>query len=221
MSTQCIPIHHRFAVVAVCVLTAAAGCGEPKIGEICTQVHKDYRTAVENRDGATATGLLADVSIEHFDQLRNAALSMDEEELRKQEPSYQLFVLKLRRDVDAATLQSLDGRGLFAHIVDAGWQEAGAEAMQIGDVQRQGDDRAFAQVYADGAPTRERAYFVLEESGWKLNILPNFSGSDRRLSDTAAESGIPIDEYILSQLQLTSEEPIAEMIWQPLEATNN
>jgi hypothetical protein len=208
----------------ICVLFAAlslvcgGGCSQPlSLSNEIKDAYRHYCDAVVQRDGAQAGALVSEVTLHRYQEFRDAALAADETTLVSLPVSSRLQVLLLRQRMDAVTLAALDGPGLFAHIIDQGWLDAaGFTDTQLGIVAVDGD-RAQAPVHRSGRPTRERAYFLREDGVWKVNLLPNFTGTDRNIEEAAAVNNLSEKAYLESLVAEVTKQPLRGDIWQPLE----
>jgi hypothetical protein len=219
-SLQEIPSMSRTICLLLVVVSTACGGGctqPPSISDEIKDAYRHYCDAVVKRDSAQAGALVAEVTLRRYQEYRDAALTSDEAALASETPTTRLQVLLLRQRMDAATLAALDGRGLFEHFIDQGWLDAaGFTETQLGMIAVDGD-RAQAPVHRSGRPTRERAYFLWENGAWKVNLLPNFTGTDRNIEEAAAVNQKSEKAYLESLVAEVTKQPLRENIWQPLQ----
>ena len=209
----------RFHCVGLAIITAAfGGCSRtPSTSDEIKQVYRQYCDAVVQRDGAQAGAAVSAGTLRRYQEFRDGALTADAATLTALAPTTRLQVLLLRQRMDAATLAALDGPGLFAHIIGQGWLEAqGFTEVELGIVAVDGD-QAQAPLYRGGKPTRERAYIVRENGGWKVNLLPNFTSTDRNIEEAAAINNLSEKNYLESLVAEVTQHPVREDIWLPLE----
>ncbi len=205
-------------LLLVVLPTACGGCRQSSsTTDEIKDAYGQYCDAVVKRDGAQAGALVAEVTLRRYQEYRDAALTSDEAALTSEAPTTRLQVLLIRQRMDAATLAALDGRGLFAHFIAQGWLDAaGFTETQLGMVAVDGD-RAQAPVHRAGRPTRERAYLLREDGVWKVNLLPNFTGTDRNIEEAAAVNNLSEKAYVESLVAEVTKQPLRENIWQALQ----
>jgi hypothetical protein len=209
----------RFLCVVMALLAGASGgCSDaPTPSDEIRQTYRQYCEAVVQQDGARAGALVSGITLRRYQEFRDAALTADEAGVGELAPATRLQVLLLRQRMDAATLAALDGPGLFAHVIDQGWLDASAfRDAQLGIVAVDAD-RAQSPVHRGGRPTRERAYFLRESGAWKVNLLPNFTSTDRNIEEAAAVNQLSEKAYLESLVAKVTQQPLRENIWRPLQ----
>lgn len=200
---------------------ACNGCSRtPTAYDEIDRVYRDYCDAVARADGVHAGSLVSAGTLSRYQEFAHGALTADQTALDSLPVTARLQILLLRQRMDAATLSTFDGPQLFAAIIDRGWFESsGFRNTQLGMIAID-RDQAQAPVHRNGRPTRDRAYFLRENGAWKINLLPNLTGSDRVIETAAAQNRLSENAYLEALVAEVTRQPVRDNIWQPLQSTD-
>ncbi len=175
-----------------------------------------YRAAVKARRGKAAADLIATVTLDYYERMRQSALAASEQEVRGMSFTDASFVLLCRHRLDVERLKSMDGKGLLAHGANEGWVgKQQSQDVTLGPIQLDGDT-ASAQAMVNGQPGPFRFSFNKERGQWKLDLMPLLKFADSAIEPLISMTGQTKEQLILETLrQLTGQAPSAD-IWQPL-----
>jgi len=209
---RCRPV--RLALMLAIAL--AAGCsGEPKPAQQITELFNEFRTAISNRDGFAAVGLVTSKSLQKYEEYRDLALNADEATLRELPPADLLQTLLLRHRFTAEQLEQTTGPQLLASQIESGFYGNSLESIQLGNVAVK-DDMAHAAAYIDGAPTMTRYLFWLEDGSWKLDLASLAKKSNLDLTTIAEQEGRTTTEQAIQVYTEITGEEVPPDLWQPM-----
>ncbi|QDU36936.1 hypothetical protein Mal4_12370 [Maioricimonas rarisocia] len=203
------------ALMLAIVLTAGSCSGEPKPAQQIQNVFREFRTAIGNRDGFAAVGLVTAKSLQLYEEYRELALHADEETLQKRPPADQLQILLLRHRFTAEQLEQTTGPQLLASVIESGFYGNSLESIQLGGIAVK-DDMAHASAYIDGAPSTSRYLFWREDGDWKFDLAAMAKKSNQDLTTLASqEERTPTEQATHMYSDITGEAVSPEM-WQPM-----
>ena len=174
-----------------------------------------YRKALLDKNGAAAANFVDGNTMEYYRQIKHQALYAPEPRVRELALMDKLMVLRIRHEIPARTLLSMDTKRFFALGVDRGW--IGADSVRkvaIGKIEVQGK-RATAQLVQSGAPAPFKFSFNKESRGWKLDLTAMFP-----IARLAFKSMVPKDQaedqFALDLLESLSGKKPNLSLWRPL-----
>lgn len=181
---------------------------------------------LSSEDQPASADLLAASSLAHFAFLRDAALYASPEQSRRLPVSDRLLVYAMRATQDAAKLAALDGRGVAALCIEAGWAGVAKPDDEEGALPRLvyvtlvDADTAVGEVAPPTELTFNFGPTLLREGGaWKVvsqSLVPDESVSIMR---QVQQSGMAEDDmvgFILGRLLETDDAPGAFLRDRPL-----
>ena len=112
---------------------------------------REYAAALDARDAAAASEVVAADTFVYYDDLRRAALRADREALERWDLMSIILVLQIRSALTRAELEQLDGRALFERAVTEGLVGEEVGAIELDEV-FVADDGARAEVRIEGEP---------------------------------------------------------------------
>lgn len=134
--------------------------------EAVREAVRAYAGALAQRDVEAASAHVVPETFLFYEDLRIAALRASREQLEAWDLMSVLMVLKIRSTVGRATLDSVDGRGLFGIAVTEGLVGEGLDAVPLDDVWLD-EARTSAQIRLEGEPI---AWLRKTDAGWQMDI---------------------------------------------------
>lgn len=173
-----------------------------------------YQKAIGEKRGDQAADLAAQKTIAYFEWSRKSALTMPEDELRKQSLLDRMQVLVLRAKVDPATLRKMDGRGLFVHAVNEGMVGKEAQSLVPGACEVNGDTAQLG-LSAGGQTLRPQQGFRFDrENGkWKLDVMSIASVAEGPLKQMLKSIDPDENAAIVKVTEQIAQKPLARTIW--------
>jgi hypothetical protein len=209
----------RLLLAAVVVVAGAAGCSgddEADPAEAVASGYSAYAEAVSAKEGGRASGLVTTSTLDHYDGLRELALTAREAALAEERIIDQLAVLSMRASIPAATLRTADSRGVVAAAVTAQViSSGGTGASALSDVTVTGDTATASLGVDDGSP-RVPLRFRREGGVWKVDLTGLLEPAETALK--AAVEREKLTPKALLQQVMTSRVGAAkaERLWEPI-----
>jgi hypothetical protein len=175
-----------------------------------------YKAAILESDGKAAAEVVTQDSRDYFRRLADYALELDRAGLQEIHLSDRLYALLLRHDLDRARLESMSGGEVVAYAVARGWiGREGAEQLQLGNYQVDGDTATGTILRPDGQQTRFQMTFAREDGDWRLELAQLMELTRVAFEYSAQQSGLGEDEFILRLLEYSSGRKPGPDIWEP------
>jgi hypothetical protein len=179
------------------------------------QVFLDYRKAIDAKRGHDAASVAATRTIDYFETMRRAALSMPAAELRKRPTMDRLMALTIRARFEPAVLRKLDGRGLFALGVDEGMVGKDVQSLDPGPVELDGDTARIGLVTrGDSVPPQSGFRFDREKGAWKIDVMSITPLATPVLEQALARIDPDPDVAMVALLEKLVGKPLGATIWQ-------
>lgn len=190
--------------------TATAQFNESSIREAFEQ----YRTALINKDGESALGIIYSLHVEWYEQLLTDALNLEYSELNSLELIQKFLILRLRHEFSQEELQSLKGEDVIIISVERGWLGlANIEQLEISEIDV-GLSPGDAFVTFEGLPPSAGILFIREGGRhWKVSLYHFQRQGNEELEQLIKESRLPEDEYFSSLLEFLSDKQVDERIF--------
>lgn len=177
------------------------------------EVFRQYQTAMDQADGEVASGLVTQGTLDTYRSYRDDALNATREEVSERSIIHRMQVILARATIPAEDLRAMTGRDLLTHAINTEWVAANpTQGVDIGEIETQGG-RAVATVKGSGT---RHFVFLLEEEGWRLDLIELLLTTEKQMTDAAAARGHSEDVLIAKIVeQFTGENP-GPQIWEPL-----
>lgn len=160
------------------------------------EVFAKAQSALAQRRGATAVGLLSSGSVARLNAIREAARSGDGIRLGKLEPAERFAALGLRRNLSSTELRRLDLGGLADHALEKDWLGPNViRQAALGPIRVRGD-RATALLMVNNRPAIVQADFLREPAGWRIDLTNTLMIGNQFLKGFAAMNNKSEDAYI-------------------------
>ena len=199
-----------FLLVAVAWPAVAAPVDEVK------ESFKAYKAAILASDGEAAAQVVTQSSRDYFRRLADQALNLDRDGLHKIYLSDRLYALLLRHSLQRARLESMSGREVVSYAVDEGWiGKEGAEQLQLGNYQVDGDHAAGTILRPDGGETTFKMEFVREGGRWRLDLVALMDLTRTAFEYSVRQSGLSEDEFVMLMLEYSTGRKPDPGIWSP------
>lgn len=206
---------HLFAFV-LSSFAATTLYAKPDSSELIRRTFKAYIRSLNQRDGTAAASLVDRNTLSYYGRMLRLALHGGERVVRALPIMDRIIVLRTRHQVPLATLQRMDGSGLFAHGVKMDWMDrAKSSTFSPGIIEVRGR-RATVYVLQQGKPIPLTFLFSREApSTWHIDLTSLFA-----IGNAAFKSWIPKrqseDEFILDLIGTISGRTPGKTIWRPL-----
>jgi hypothetical protein len=195
-------------------LAPSAYAGDAESVHLCFQ---DYRSAILDRRGEAAAGLVTAQTIGEYQRYVGWALSADRKTLESLSLVNRFQVFLLRQRIPAETLKRLDGRSAFVYAVDRDW--IGKDSVvrtTLGTVTVAGN-RASAEVLVGGQRAPHRFQFSKENGLWRFDLVQLLPSTDQALKAVARQRGLSEDEFVFSLIESVSGRRVEPTIWVPVQ----
>jgi len=174
-----------------------------------------YEQAVLDQDGEAVIEHIATPSIEYSENLRKLILTADKKTVQSLSIFQKLSVLRCRLQMSAAELQQMSGKDFFAHGIEKGWTDKDSVAQNdLGKISVTGTTAKAFHVYLD-QPTPFQWTFRKEDGKWKFDPYAA-TFIEFALEKVVKQSGQSENEYLITLVELITEEKVDESIWQPM-----
>ena len=185
--------------------------GENKDAQEIRETFNDYKSAVLEADGATASALVSSETLDYYEDMRRIAVSAGPHEIGQQSLINKLFITRARLQIGVDRLKRMTGKELFEYGVERSWISRGDTARQeLGDISVSGDV-ANGEVLS-GGPT---SYDFFREGGeWKLDFIAILRSVNVVLEAQASKSGRTADEYLFLILESIVGRSVPKGIWE-------
>jgi hypothetical protein len=174
-----------------------------------------YQQAVVDGRGTDAAALVTAGTIDHYERLRQLAVTATADDLAAEPMVDRLAVVLVRTRFPLADLEASNGATVLAHAVDAGMvgRQVGALVAAEASVERTGERATVTAV--DGAGRLVDVAMVREASGWKVDLTALLPAADTGLRQLAVAQGVSENELILATVAAATGLTIGPEIFDP------
>ncbi|MBU0679175.1 MAG: hypothetical protein KJ626_13810 [Verrucomicrobia bacterium] len=153
-------------ICLMATLTAFGATSSPE--DVFTQ----FQCAVSEKDVSTASGLISQGSLAHYDHCLSLSLSAAESELEQLSVGEILTVLQMRSHFASSELRLMDGGSFFASAVAGGLIDLSSlQGFTLRNVRYPALNDAVGILVRDGDNEKKlHVLFQGEQSEWKINI---------------------------------------------------
>ena len=182
----------------------------------------DYKSALLEGDGATASRLVDQGTLEYFKQIKTLSLSGSEEEVRSRSFVDRLLIVTMRHELSVGELEEMDLENLLRHAVEAGWiGKQSIRQLELGEVEVEGAT-ASALALTTGAqmPVAEagaeplRYRFVVEKGEWKFRFGSLVDNLNQIIAQLTAQLGTDEDALIFILVEQLSGRKVLPEVWE-------
>lgn len=184
------------------------------------QAFQRYREALLAKDGPAAAAAVDRETLAYYARMRDLALAGDAGTIRRLPVVDKLIVVRLRHEVGRATVERMDGAGLFAFGVERGWIDpASVRNAVVGSIRVDGDS-ATGEMKIDGrtAPPSVAWRFKREGGSWRFCLMPLVKLAEPSFRKVVEQSGLDENVFVLAVVGKVSGRPVPDGIWAPLRA---
>ncbi|HVR30272.1 MAG TPA: hypothetical protein VMS86_12150, partial [Thermoanaerobaculia bacterium] len=206
----------RFLVAVIAVAGPAQADDAAAVRDLFTR----YKTALLTADGATASRLVDRETFAYFEEIKDLALSGDEESVRGRPFVDRLLIVTMRHELPAAELGDMDLEGLLEHAIDAGWiGKASIAQLGIGEVTVDGQEASAVavtggQTPADAALSEGLRYrFVRENGEWRFGFRSLVESINQVIAQLTAQMGTDQDALIFVLVEQLSGRKVLPEVW--------
>ena len=180
-----------------------------------------YREAIAKGRGETAAGLVSEKTLDYFERMRVAALSMPAAEVKRSPVMDRTMILITRARIGKDDLERWHGRELFVHAVDQGWVGKEAQRLEPDAVTIDGGTASLGLHSGTDIVTPAQGFRLYREpGGWKLDVISvaRADGASMRAVEKELAQIDPDPNRALEKVveKLTGK-PVSAEIWQPLQ----
>jgi hypothetical protein len=201
-------------------VTWLSGCAQksPKAldNDAVHAVFLDFKQAVAAGDADAAVQLVSQRTINHYQRLRDAALTGSVESVRSLSLPLQFEVLTLRDRMTAEELHPHDGRSLATAYLSRGWINTGLlSRLKLGNVIHKGE-YAEARVAEGEALLPQRLAFYREDNTWKFDLAAAIVFEKDQYESKMEREKLTPDELLDQLLKASVQRRPVESLWEPL-----
>jgi hypothetical protein len=175
-----------------------------------------YKTAILESDGEAVADLVTQESRDYYRKLADQALTLDREALHNVHLTDRLNALLLRHSLERKELESMSGAQVVSYAAGHGWiGKEGAEQLQLGDFQVEGDHASGSILRMDGEASPYKMEFIKEEGRWLLDLVALMDLTRTAFEYSVKQAGLTEDDFVILMLEyLTGRKPGPD-IWSP------
>jgi hypothetical protein len=151
--------------------------------EAVREAVRSYAGALSARDPAAATATVVSETFVLYDDLRLLALSASPEQLERSDLMTIMLVLQIRARFRRGQLETVDGRALFEHAVEAGLVGERVDEVPLDEVWI-AEDGMHAQIRTLGDPV---VWLRKQDDRWRIDIPEMIRGLGPALDALAHE----------------------------------
>ncbi|GAB4361146.1 MAG: hypothetical protein Kow00114_15410 [Kiloniellaceae bacterium] len=175
-----------------------------------------YKTAILASDGEAAAALVTQESRDYYRKLADQALTLDRAGLHEIHLSDRLNAMLLRHSLEREQLESMSGGEVVSYAVDQGWiGREGADQLQLGNFQVDGDHASGTILRPDGAASPFKMEFVKEEGRWLLDLVALMKLTRAAFEYSVQQTGLSEDEFVVLMLEYGTGRKPGPDIWSP------
>jgi len=146
------------------------------------RVFEDYKSAILNQQGDKAANLVSESTLTFFEEVRAAALTAPEQEVRQKRIVQKMMILNLRMRSTAEELHKLDAKGLFSFCVREGMIGSDVRTFDADRAVVQGNEARLGVIAGEKVVPPEMGFRVARERGaWKLDVMSIVGTDDEPL----------------------------------------
>lgn len=196
----------RFLLLYVLIGLFACNSDEPSEAEKSEETRiratfKEYKIAVQEKDGKKAVSLLDSGTLNYYGELLQQIRSADSASIATFRLTDKVTLLTLRHRLSAREIWTFDKAALLAYAVKEGLLGRDAEEIPDLDIVEVKGSWAEAKIEAKGGARAIDFYFSKEEEAWKLSLLNIFNMSDQMFQKAVANSGLDEQEFLRLALE--------------------
>lgn len=173
-----------------------------------------YRQALIDVDGAETARLMAEPTVQFYEDMTEVALTATKAELLERRIMDGLVALFLRQLVDPGRLEDMTGEEVIELAVTKGLiNDSSVVNVKPLRAEVQGDTARLI-VAIDGGPAPP---FIVrrEDDGWKIDLAEFFDFAEVAFRDQMEDAGLEKDAYLLVAVEATADEKPSQNIWDP------
>jgi hypothetical protein len=177
----------------------------------------DYKTAMVSNDIQGVLDITSKNSFEYYEMLIDYALNADSAEVAGLSFMDRMSVLGTRIQIPKDKLVGMDGASYVRYGLENGLTNSAAlNAIDVGEVTLEGDNKAQAQVTYMSQPLPAQMTFVQEGGKWKFDATSMLKFSEDMILQQIGGMGVSENEFIIQALTQAAGGSLSEDIWQPL-----
>jgi hypothetical protein len=212
----------RFYIVALLVSLLPAACS-PTLRTAADTPERSvevaflvYKSALQQRSGAVASGLMTRASHGYYRQIADEALTADRQRLLELPVSDRMTVLMFRHGLTVEKLRHASGKALAATAVDRGWfGQTGAAAVELTNFRITGDEATANLLGKSGEVSEVTMKFLREDDAWRIDLLHSLEQGRKAMKLGLALSGMSEDELVHIALEKATGRKPGPEIWNP------
>lgn len=166
---------------------------------------EQYKKAIVAGEGKTACALLSKDSLKYYEDAKNAALKLDDADLRNQPVMQRFAAIRMRTQYTFKELKPLSPLRLCEIGVEKGWVDrAGTSANGLGKLEVSGDTAKGNMIFQGRELEDPRAphhFFAREDKSWKMDIAKGLDFAAQAIQAISKQMGKAENEFLLTSLQ--------------------
>jgi hypothetical protein len=207
----------RNIIIAILALLIV-GCGKsespsPSATSTVQESFASLKTALREGDGKAAVSRVTPATLEFYERCRQLALDSSGTDFESISQFEVILTFQLRWLLDKASLESMDGEGVFVWGVEGGMvKKEMLEAIDLDKVQLEGN-KAMATLRNQGQRVTDLVLdFELHDRIWKLDFEGVLSSANRAFDQIRENSGKTKIELAIYLIETTYEEEVPPQI---------
>ncbi len=180
--------------------------------------YKNFKTGIKLRDGELVANIVSSKTLNYYTILLKKVLDVDSSQMQNLSQSEKFMILRTRHYIPKSQILSMkDGISLLKALVENNILPNGsASNSEITDI-KINNDSAIATRVTQNKKTLFRYLFEREKNAWKINTMIFCDKStDIIWLQPALDKGMPINDYILQELEKESHHTTIKEIWEKL-----
>jgi hypothetical protein len=194
-------------------LCPVSGCHDPRSNDV-RNAFGTFSGAVDSRQGRTAADMLSKKSADYYVTVRDAAMNETKEELLKRGMIFACEVLELRSVSNDKAIAAMDGRAVFAAIINAG-SSSNMTKHALRRVAFESDTKATATVDFDGEEAEMTYDFYLEDGSWRIDFQAPDKLLDKEWRRDARAEGLRGAEALEWMFAVATKRHFDAKLWNP------
>ena len=175
-----------------------------------------YQSALQQRSGAVASGLMTRASHDYYRQIADEALTANRQRLLDLPVSDRMTVLTFRHGLTVEQLTRASGGALAATAVDRGWfGQTGAATVELTNFRVTGNEATANLLRKSGEVSEVTMKFLREDDAWRIDLLHSLEEGRKAMNLGLALSGMSEDQLIDIALERATGRKPGPEIWNP------
>ncbi|MGH1383751.1 hypothetical protein [Kordia sp.] len=207
--------HFSFLLIFVFVLNSCSA--QKKEEKLVLKSFENYKSAILNDKGEEAVKYVDSRTLKYYSEMLAKTKGADSLELNDLALMDKLMVLSIKHQATKSEILSLDAKGLLIYAIKKGMVGKNSVANNsIGYIEIDGNF-AKGQCVVNGQKTPIYMHFYKEDDIWKIDLTSIFPPVVKAFKKIQEQSGLDVNEYLLSLLEMITGRKPGSEIWKKIE----